>query len=197
LKLCTAEYMISDTNGLGMRRNWFPRVVAEAFLGSTKDGAIKRAPDPVTMIDGDLTWYNNSPDPQLVTVCIHRAPRSIVASNPSTVVLHDSWSWDIGVSPAADFPGAAQDTFGGRLQIDRPSVEAKNVQFARYFIDGDDSQTWVTVGEVPSRESLHFRYICAVQTPGIWTVPSEFEPRWEAHARWTRLIAIGSPVGSA
>ena len=32
--------------------------VAEAFLESVKDGEISRSPDPVTMISGDLTWYN-------------------------------------------------------------------------------------------------------------------------------------------
>lgn len=196
LKICTSEHMISDTNGLGLRKTWLPRVVAEQFLESTKDGEIKLAPDPVTMIDGDLTWFNNSPDAQHVWVCVHRAPRSIVAQSPSTVVIHDAWSHQIGKSPSADFPSVIADTFGGRMQIDRASVAKDQLQFGRYFLDGDDSQTWVDVGVVPPQQSFHFRYLAAVQTPGVWTSPSEFEPRWEAQARWTRLVALAGPVAA-
>ncbi|ABD58151.1 hypothetical protein PBI_COOPER_34 [Mycobacterium phage Cooper] len=196
LKICTAEYMISDVRGIGVRQTWLPHVVAEQFLESTKDGEIKLAPDPVTMIDGDLTWFNNSPDPVKVMVMVHRAPRSIVAQNPATVVIHDAWSHQVGKSPSADYPSVIQDTFGGRLQVDRASVAKDLLQFGRYFLDGDDSQTYVNLGVVPAKQSFHFRYLAAVQTPGVWTQPSEFEPRWEAYARWTRLVAIGSPVGA-
>jgi hypothetical protein len=196
LKICTGEYMLSDVRGVGVARTWLPNVIAEQFLESTKDGEIKLAPDPVTMIDGDLTWFNNSRDPVRVAVMVHRAPRSIVAQNPATVVIHDAWSHQVGKSPSADYPSVIQDTFGGRLQVDRASVAKDLLQFGRFFLDGDDSQTYVDLGEVPAKQSFHFRYLAAVQTPGVWTQPSEFEPRWEAYARWTRLVAIGSPVGA-
>lgn len=194
LKICTSEYMLSDPNGVGPSRTWYPRIVAERFLESTKDGKIDRAPDPVTMIDGDLTWFNNSKDRQRVVVSVHRGPRSIVAQSPSTVILQDAWSWRVGKSPSADYPSVMQDGFGGRYQIDRPSAKAEDLQYGRYFLDGDDSQVWVDLGIVPPQQSFHFRYLCAVQTPGTWTSPSEFSPRWEASARWTRLQAIASPV---
>ncbi|AKF14297.1 hypothetical protein SEA_VINCENZO_35 [Mycobacterium phage Vincenzo] len=196
LKLCTAEYMLSDVRGVGVRNTWLPQVIAEQFLESTKDGEIKLSPDPVTMIDGDLTWYNNSPDRVRVWVLVHRAPRSIVAQNPATVVIHDAWAHQVGKSPSADYPSVMQDTFGGRLQVDRASVAKDLLQFGRFFLDGDDSQTYVDLGVVPPYQSFHFRYLAAVQTPGVWTQPSEFEPRWEAYARWTRLVALGSPVGA-
>ena len=64
------------------------------------------------------------------------------------------------------------------------------------FYETDDSVAWVNIGELPPDESLHFRYLAAVQTPGIWTSPSEFEPRWEAHVRWTRLRCWAAPLGS-
>lgn len=195
-KICTAEYMLSDTLGVGMRRSWYPRVVAERFLESTKDGPIKRAPDPVPMIDGDLTWFNNGNDAQRVLVLVHRAPRSIVAQSPTTVLVADAWSWRVGRSPSADYPTIAQDAFGGRFQIDRPSVADKDLQYGRYFLDGDDSQAYVDLGIVPPMQSFHFRYLASVYTPGVWTTPSEFEPRWEASARWTRLLALASPVGA-
>jgi hypothetical protein len=197
LKLCTAEFMLSDTNGLGVARTWLPRPIAEQFLESTKDGEIKLSPDPVTMIDGDLTWFNNSGDPQRVVVWVHRAPRTIIAQNPATVVIHDAWSHQVGRSPSADFPSVIADTFGGRLQIDRASAAAADLQFGRYFLDGDDSITAVDLGVIPPRQSFHFRYLAAVQTPNIWTIPTEFEPRWEAYARWTRLVALGAPAVAA
>jgi len=196
VKICTGAYMLSDQNGVGLRRNWFVGVVAQAFLTSTKDGKIDRAPDPVTMIDGDLTWFNNSPDPVHITVQVHRAPRIIVTTNPIEVVLHDAWSFDVGENPTADYPSVIQDTMGGKFQIDRDSVAADQLQFAKYFLEADDCQVPVTVGEVPAGESLHFRYLCAVQTPGVWTQATEFEPRYEASAYWTRLLAIARPVGS-
>lgn len=197
IKVCTSEYMLSTVNGLDMRRNWFPAVVAERFLESKKDGQISRSPDPVTMIDGDLTYFNNTPDPVFMTLQVIRAPRSIVAQNPGTVVIHDAWSWAVGRSPTADFPSVIQDTFGGRVQIDRPENAADKLLYGRFFADGDSSQAWVNIGQLESGDSLHFRYLAAVQTPGVWTSPSEFEPRWEAQARWTRLLAFSMPVGSA
>lgn len=194
LKICTAEYMLSNVDGLGMRRNFFRRPVAEVFLESTRDGEIKISPDPVTMIDGDLTYFNNSPDPQQLYVEVHRAPRTIVAQNPSTVVIHDAWSHRVGRNPTAEYPSVIQDTFGGRMQLDRSSTEAKKLKFGRMYLDGDDSQAVVNIGVVPAQQAMHFRYLAAVQTPGVWITPSEFEARWEAYARWTRLVAVASPV---
>lgn len=187
--------MLSNVNGLGMRRSWYPRIVAEAFLESTKDGEIKRSPDPVTMIDGDLSWTNNTPDRQQVFVQVLRAPRSVVIQSPSTVVIHDAWSHAVGRSPTADFPSVIQDTFGGKLQFDRPAAAAADLKYCRQFFDGDSAQAWVTVGVVEPQEAMHFRYLAAVQTPGVWTTPSEFDPRWEANARWARLLAFALPVG--
>jgi hypothetical protein len=197
LKPCTSEYMLSSVRGLGMARNWYPRVVQEAFLESKKDGPIKRAPDPVTMIEGDLTWFNNSTDPQVLVMQIERAPRSIVAQSPATVVIHDAWSWAVGLSPRADYPSVIQDTMGGRFQIDRPSAAAKDLKYGRFFLDMESSQAWAPIGVVDAGESLHFRYLAAVQTPGVWTAATEFEPDWEAQARWTRLRALAGPVGLA
>lgn len=197
IRVCTAEYMLSTVAGLDMRRTWFPRVVAEAFLESTKDGAIQRAPDPVTMIEGDVTWLNNNPDPQFIAVQITRAPRTIVAQNPGTVVIHDAVSWAKGVSPVADYPSVTQDAVGGRAQIDRPEASAENLLFGRLFVDTDSSQVIVLIGELPPDHSLHFRYVASVQTPGTWTSPSEFESRMEANARWTRLVVLASPVGAS
>lgn len=194
LKICTFEALLaSDTNGTGLRKAWFPRVVAEAFLQSTRDGEIVQSPDPVAMIEGDLSWHNNTDVTQQVAVTVHRGPRSVVAQSPSTVVIHDAWSYAIGVNPSADYPSAYKDAFGGRFQVDRPSAAAEDLIYGRVFFDTDDSQIMIPLGAVPTQKSLHFRYRAAVQTPGTWIPPSEFEPRWEAQARWTRLVALGWP----
>lgn len=197
VKICTSEYMLGTVAGLGMRRNWFPRIVAEAFLESTKDGEIKRSPDPVTMIDGDISWTNNSPDAQMIFVQVLRAARSVVAQSPSTVVIHDAWSFAVGASPTADFPSVVQDTFGGKMQIDRPAAAAADLKYGRFFADCDSAQAWVTVGQVDPQESVHFRYLAAVQTPGVWTKPSEFDALWEAKARYARLLVFATPLGES
>lgn len=194
IKIAASEYLISDTKGFGLSRGFFPRVVAEAFLESTRDGDIKQSPDPVAMIEGDVAWYNNSPGRQAVAVMVHRAPRSIVSQSPSTVVIHDAYSFAIGKNPSAAYPSAFEDAFGGKFQIDRPSVAAEKLLYGRVFIDTDDSQVLVNVGVVPKGQSFHFRYRASVQTPGVWTVPSEFEPRWDVQARWTRLVALATPA---
>lgn len=196
IKVCVSDYMLATPGGVGMRRNWFPRIVSERFLTSSKDGEIKRCPDPVTMIEGDLTWFNNSPDDQEVVVQVLRAPRTVVAQSPTTVVIHDAWSHAVGVDPTADYPSVMQDTMGGRMQVDRPETVAEDLKYCRFFLDEDSSQEWVPIGVVPSMQLLHFRYLAAVQTPGVWTTPTEFEPSWEAHARWARLLAFATPVGS-
>lgn len=197
LKLCTREYLISDSRGFGLRKSYLPRVVAEAFLESTIDGEIQRAPDPVTMIDGDLTWHNNTDDVQVLAMEIHRGPRTIVSQSPGTVVIHDAVSHAIAKSPQADFPSIIQSMTGGRFQLDRASVAREEVIYGRLFFDFDDSTAWRNLGEIQPGQSLHFRYLAAVQTPGVWTLPSEFDPRWEAHARWTRLRCYATPRGSS
>lgn len=204
LKLCTAESMLSNVNGLGMRRAWYPRVITQAFLEADEDkeGEIARAPDPVTMIEGELSWFNNTGVDQWVTVFVHRAPRSIVTSNPITVLLLDGWSWKVGRSPAADRPTMSLDAFGGKQQIDRPSVSPSELKYGRLFLDGDDSQRAVPLGIVRQREAFHFRYLCGVQTPGAWITTSDQDsqassPQFETQAHWTRLIALAAPMVTA
>jgi hypothetical protein len=198
LKICTFEYLLSTTDGLGAAQNWLPRVVKEAFLQATKDGAITISPDPVTTISGDLSWYNNTDDPQDVTVIVHRAPRAVIAQSPNTVIITDAWSSLISpVGTSADYPSVNHDTMGGRLQIDRPSVNPDDALYGRYFLNVDDSQVYVPVGIVQPGWSMNFQYLAAVQTPGTWVTPSQFTNRWEATANWTRLIALASPVGGS
>lgn len=197
LKPCTGEYMISDTRSLRMRSSWYPRIVAEAFLESTKDGDIERAPDPVTMIDGDLPWFNSTGDDQMLYVLVRRASRTVVSTDPCTVVIHDAWSVDVGERPSAPRPTIVQDSFGGRLQLNKASTAPEDLVYGRFFLDCDASQTWVRVGVVADQEAMHFRFITSVQTPGVWIAPTETDPRYEAYARWARLQAFAAPVGSA
>ena len=85
-------------------------------------------------------------------------------------------------------------------QVDRQSVDPNKLRFGRFFFDGDGFQTVQEVGIVRPGESFHFRYMASVQTPGTWVQPGtdvDFEAKWEANARWARLVALGSPVGSA
>jgi hypothetical protein len=196
LPLCTAEYMISDTNGLGMRSTWFPRIVDEAMLKAEKDGDIQYAPDPVTTISGSLYWFNNSPDDQIVSVLVKRAARSIITTNPCTVTLQDGWTFQVSENPTADDPAISTDGFGGKLLKDTASTAADKLEYGRLILDTDVSQAWVSLGVVPAREAFHFRYLCAVFTPGLWIEAEKPAPKYSATARYTKLTAFASPAES-
>ena len=199
VKICTSEYMLSTVNGIGPRKRWFPgQPVKEVLLTSSKDGDISRAPDPVIMIDGDTSYLNNTPDPLVLSVHVVRPPREIVAQSPATVLIQEAWTWQVGVDPHAEYPSVMQNGFGGRAQIDRPEVSSKDLQYGKFFLQGDASTAHVDCGILPAGQALHFRYIAAVHTPGVWTVPSEFgDPQWVANAYYTRLRVYARPVGSA
>lgn len=196
LALCTAEHMISDRNGIGMRSTWFPRIVDEAMLKAEKDGDISYAPDPVTTIEGSLYWFNNSPDDQVVSVLVKRAPRSIITTNPCTVTLQDAWTHQVSDNPAADDPAIGTDGFGGKLLKNTASTEADKLEYGRLLMDTDVSQCWVPLGVVPPREAFHFRYLCAIFTPGLWIEAEKPTPKYSVTARFTRLIAFASPAGA-
>jgi hypothetical protein len=197
LKIQTAEYMLSSVAGLGVAQSWLPQVVQQAFLQSVNDGNIQISPDPVTMISGTLNWFNASPDPQVCWVLLHRAPRAIVVQDPCTVIITDGWSFQISDNPIVVSPSVTNDWFGGKLNIDRPSVLAANLTYARYFLQADDSVSYVPIGTVPAGKSLVFSYVAGVQTPGVWTQPSSFQGEYEAFSYWTRLVLMANPVGSS
>jgi hypothetical protein len=168
--------------------------VQQAFLQSTKDGNISISPDPVTMIQGAMNWFNSSSDPQFITVMVHRAPREITVQDPCTIIITDGWSFQVGTNPQAVTPAVTDDTFGGRLQVDPPDTLAANLSFARYFLLCDDSVSYVPVGVVQPGQSFEFQYLAAVQTPGTWTQPTAFTGEYIAYAYWTRLVALASPA---
>lgn len=198
LKICSFEYLLSTVDGLGVATDWLPRVVKQAFLQSTKDGDVSISPDPVTMISGDLSWYNNTDDSQYICVIIHRAPRSITAQSPTTVIIQDAWTTLISpVGTAADYPSVDADNMGGRLQIDRPAANPDDLLYGRYFLNMDDSQVYVPVGIVPPTWTFNIQYLTAIQTPGTWIEPTQFNGEWSATANWARLIALASPVGGS
>lgn len=199
VKILTSEYMISDSRGTGIANSWRPRRVAEQFLESTKDGPIKLSPDPVVMIDGHLTWFNDTDDRQRVAVVINRAPRSVVVQSPGTVIIHDAVSHAVGRNPQADYPSVAADAFGGHIKVDRDSVDRNKVRMGRFFFDGDGFQSVRDIGVVRPGESFDVWYQASVQTPSSWVTPGtdvNFEARNEAKAQWARLVALASPVGS-
>lgn len=194
IKVCTSDHIVSTTAGMGMRRSWLPGYLKGSYLLSTKDGEIERSPDPVTMIEGDLSFYNGSGGPREVWVSVQRAPRSIVTTQPATVILQEAYTFDIGVDPSAEEPSVFRDAFGGKMQTDKAATSGKDLKYGRYFLDDLDSLVKVPCGVVPVGQGLHFRYICAVQTPGVWTTPTEEPPRYEANARYVRLIADSLPA---
>ncbi len=190
LKVCTSEAMLSTDRGLEFTSAWLPRLVAERFVGSVKDGTVDRAPDPLPFIGADFSWTNTTDLSQHLYVGIHRASRSFVTTNPNAVVIDDAVSWDIGESPSAPRPSTTNlNGIGGKIQMTRPS-NAK-VQFGYLFGDRDDYIFNVEVGHVIPGDTLHFRYACLYSTPGTWRVSDD--PRYEAFCRWVRLRCWAAP----
>lgn len=189
LRICAAEFILSDSGGTGFSQAWLPTMVAERMLTSTKDGPVDRAPDPVPFIDGDLLWTNPYDFPVHSMMAIHKASRFLLSSNPNTLVLDDVYTWDIGPSPAAPMPSGTVSGFGVRQQQNRQSQTP--MIFCRIFRDEPDAISYIDLGEIPAGDSVHFRYRCLFSTPGNWRTP--LQPRFEAAARYTRLRLWTAP----
>lgn len=188
LRVCTAEFMASDSTGLGFARSWLPTMVAERMAVSGRDGTADRAPDQIPFIDTEILWSNTTDDTVHVNVSVHRASRFLLSSSPNTMVLDDAWSFDIGESPSAPTPGGTSNGIGVRVKT-RRSTQA--LAFSRVFRDFTDWVSYVEVGAVDPGDSVHFRYRCLFSTPGEWR--TAVQPRHEANARWARLRMFTSP----
>jgi hypothetical protein len=188
LKICAAEFVISDSRGTGLTQSWLPTMAAEQMATSGKDGNVDRSPDQVQFIDAEILWTNSANESVHARVSIHRAPRSITTSAPNTVVLDDAWTWDVGVSPSAPTPFGTNSGVGGRLAT-RQSFEAN--AYSRYFRDYPDSVSYQEIGEIEPGETMHFRYRCLFSTPGVWRTAAQ--PLHVAYARWARLRLWTSP----
>lgn len=182
LRICTAEFIVSDSTGTGFSQAWLPFLAADRMATSGKDGNVDRAPDQVPFIDSEILWTNTYADPVHPMVSIHRAPRSLVTSSPNTLVLDDAWTWDIGLSPAAPTPLGTNSGVGVRFQTRQ---SAYSLVYTRFFRDFPDSVSYVEMDAVDPGQTLHFRYRCLYSTPGGWRTP--VQPLHIAQARWARL----------
>ncbi len=188
-QLCTAEFLVSDSQGFGFSRSWLPSIVAERFVASTRDGSVDRAPDAVPFIDADLVWTNEFTDPVHLSLSLHRASRSFVESSPNTLALDDALSWDIGATPNAPLPTAVRNGVGTRLK--RQRFSNSTIFYGRSFADYDDFVSYHDIGLIEPAETVQVRYRCLFSTPGEWRVP--LSPRHEVFARWARLRLWSAP----
>lgn len=188
LKVCTAEFVISDYTGTGFSQAWLPLVVADRMATSGKDGNVDRSPDQVPFIDSEILWTNSFTDPVHIAVSVHRAPRSLVTSSPNTLALDDAWTFDVGVSPNAPIPFGTDNGVGIRVST-RQSF--RSLVYTRLFRDYPDWLSYVHVGVVDPGSTVHFRYRCLFSTPGGWRTP--VQPLHIAQARWARLRMWAAP----
>ncbi|WP_029926370.1 DUF7172 family protein [Nocardia otitidiscaviarum] len=190
LRICTSEWMISGPSGTGLAAAWLPRIAAEHFAVSSRDGQAARAPDAVPLIDADLIWTNTTGAWQDCHLTLHRAPRTIVTSNPNTLVLDDALAWDVGISPRAALPAAVGDGIGARIKT--TPTQLNETIYSRLFNDWDDWISTHHIGSVANGETVHIRYQCLMTTPGEWRGGTS--PMHQVHARWARLQLLAAPL---
>lgn len=183
ITICSSDWLFSGPRGTGLADGWMPRIVAERFTTSTKDGNVERSPDAVPFIDAELTWTNSLDTAQECWLSTHRAPRTMVASNPNSYVLDDALSWDIGVSPNAPAPFASENGVGCKLQTTPFAIN--QVTYGRLFRGWDDSTRFELVGTVDPGETVHVRYRALFTTPGQWRAPAQ--ALQVVRAYWVRL----------
>lgn len=193
ISICVGQHMISAPGKLGLAQSWFPRVVAERMVVSTRDGVVERAPDPIVFIDAEMSWTNSTGTLQHARMNVHRASRQLITSNPNTLALDDGCVWDVGVNPNAPAPTPNRSGNGLRLKMTRSYQN--DLQFARMFTDLDDWSSLEDIGKVYPGETVHFRYRCVFSTPGEWR--TALQPRHEAYARWVRLRLLASPMSES
>lgn len=190
VRICTGDFVTSDISGLRMAAEWHPRLVAEVTETATKDGPVDRVADPVDTVAAELRWTNATSTYQTVSVIVSRPSRSVVTSNPNMVALVDGVSAAISMTtPNAPIPSVTRGPGGGvRLKTTRSTVSTP--AFGRVFADilGGTSEHVYNVG--PGL-SIHFRYRCAITTPGDWRPPSNGVT--EAYARFVNLKMYAYP----
>jgi hypothetical protein len=189
LVICSSEWLISAVTGTDLADAWMPRIVAEKFTASTKDGTVDRSPDPVPFIDTEMSWANDTGSTQKLFLATQRAPRTIVAANPNIYALDDAVSWDIAVSPNAPAPYAVNSGIG--CQGKNTPFVLNQVYYGRLFRGWDDSQTWDTLGDIADGETAHIRYNALFTTPGQWRAPSQ--ALQVVRAYWVHMRLWASP----
>ncbi|WP_412807732.1 hypothetical protein [Nocardia sp. SC052] len=187
--ICTSEWMLSSPTGTDVAAAWVPRIVAERFTTSTKDGAVERSPDPVPFIASELTWANTTGAQQRIWLEIHRPPRMIITSNPNSYVLDDAVSWDTGVAPVAPPPSATENGIGARISV--TPVTVNQIAYTRFFRRWDSSNWWQSIGTLQPEEIVHTRYAALYSTPGSWRAPNN--PLQVVRAYWVRLRLWATP----
>lgn len=171
IAICSSGWIRSSPAGTGFSDGWLPGAVTERFVTSTKDGDVAQAPDPVVFIDAEDLWTNTTGVDQHVRLSAQRAPRQILANNPNTYTVNDAWSFDVGLSPNAPTPYAANDGIGCRMQF--TPFALNQVNYGRFYRGWVDSMRFDEIGTVKDGESVHIRYQAQFTTPGTWRAPAQ------------------------
>lgn len=183
ITICASGWVESSPRGTGFADAWFPGVVAERFVTSTKDGGVDVSPDPVPFIDADLTWTNTTDSPVRAWLLTQRAPRRLLGNNPNSYAIDDAISWDVGESPNAAAPYALESGVGARMMTTPFAVN--QIGYGRIFRAWPDSVRNDAIGAVPAGDTVQVRYQALYTTPGTWRAPNQ--PLQTMHAYWVRL----------
>lgn len=183
MRICVDEYFTSDLSGLSLGESAVGRSVTASRFESAADGELKRSSEPVTMIEGTVSWRNNTGVDQYVVLLLHFAPRKTVTSNPNAVSISDSWGYDVGSSPRVDAPDHLLGDVFARYRLNDWSDAG--FAYGTRFYDFPDRQLWPHIGVVPAGQAVSAiaRTQTAIQDP--WREPSA--SYFESYAYWLRM----------
>jgi len=173
-----------------------PQLVADARFDSGADGNITEtttAPGKL-LIDGQLSWRNNTPVVHNVVIRVTRRYRHWITSNPNAVQFRDRWTW--GIDTAALTEPITTSIYNGQVgsanDIGTNTVAEPNQGLYEQWWGTGCNDEWV--GPINPGSILQVWYRCYVWTPPPWSDNANLNnPKHLAEAGWTRVQLIAYP----
>ncbi|WP_067671895.1 DUF7172 family protein [Nocardia miyunensis] len=197
-QVCTDRNLRITSGTLGLEKWSAPRMVLQASVASTADGAITGAgfttiPGKL-LIDASMSWTSDSPLPLMMRLQVIRSYRTIICSNPNAIQIWDSWT--TGIDQAARTP----DTYSvvnslTTLGVDIGTDNTSQPYYGRIHQDypACSTEEW---WELPAGSVLNIKYRAYVWTPPPWSNnASANTPLHEAWARGVKLRLWAFPTG--
>lgn len=197
--VCVDENLKVDSSGLLVMQPWaVDRLVASKKGHSGNDGKMfpQQEPPGRLLIDIQLGWRNDAPIDQLVTICVTRASKSWITSNPNAIQFRDRWSYVIDKDDLTPAEPVTVNYFNGQVgsAIDFGTDGMATPKPGKQYMWTDTSYSEELVGPVGPGERINVWYRQYVWTPPPWSDnANKGTPKHEVHGNWAvvQLMAHG------